>query len=96
MNTNRIPMARAPARIRKSKDLLGVSAITFLTLCVWIGPHAACWLIAIAAIIAGWIWLANRFPTFGWLTYVFFDGFLGGLFGYRAGYYHGPRYRRWR
>jgi hypothetical protein len=29
--------APAPKRIRKSKQLLGVSAITFLTLCVWVG-----------------------------------------------------------
>ena len=30
----------APKRIRRSKELLGVSAVTFLTLCVWIGPHS--------------------------------------------------------
>jgi hypothetical protein len=88
----------APKRIRRSKELLGVSlgvsAVTFLTLCVWIGPHAACWLVAIAAIIAMWVWLCRCFPTFVWLTAEFFDGFLGGLFGYRSGVYYRPRYRR--
>jgi hypothetical protein len=89
MNTTR----PTPARIRKSKELLDLSAVTFLALCVWMGPHAACWFIAIAAIVAGWVWLCRRFPTFGCFTLVFFDGFLGGLFGYRSGYY---RPRRWR
>jgi hypothetical protein len=87
-----------PPRIRRSKDLLGVSATTFLALSIWIGPHAACWLIAIAALVAGWIWLAARFPTVGYLTYVFFYGVVGGLisglFGYRSGYGYHPRYLR--
>ena len=42
----------APKRIRRSKELLGVSAVTFLAICIWVGPNAACWFIAIAAIIA--------------------------------------------
>ena len=41
-----------------------------------------------------WVWLCRRFPTFVWLTAEFFDGFLGGLFGYRSGVYYRPRYRR--
>lgn len=91
-----------PKRIRRSKELLGVSAVTFLALAIWMGPNAACWVIAIAAVIAGWVWLAGRFPVVGWLTYVFFNSFMvgliGGLFGYRGGYGYGygPRYRRWR
>ena len=48
---------------KRDKALLGISATTFLLLCVWIGPHAACWLIAVAAIITGWVWLCRRFPT---------------------------------
>ena len=81
-------------------DRAGISATTFLMLSIWIGPTAACWLIAIAAIVAGWIWLGHRFPTVGWLTYVFFNSFvlglIGGLFGYRGGYYYAyrPRTRR--
>ena len=43
------PTPTDPKTIRRSKQLLGVSAVTFLTLCVWLGPHVACWLIAIAA-----------------------------------------------
>ena len=63
-------------------------------LCLWLGPHVACWLIAIAAFVARWVWLCNRFPTVGWFTAVFFDGFLGGPFGYRSGIYYRPRRRR--
>jgi hypothetical protein len=84
----------SPKRIRRSKELLGVSAVTFLALCIWVGPNAACWFIAIAAIIAVWVALCRRFPTFGWLTFVFFDGFFGGLFGYSSGTYYRPRRRR--
>lgn len=76
------------------EDRAGLSATTFLLLGIWLGPTAACWLVAIAAIVAGWVWLCRRFPTFGWLTYVFFDGFCGGLFGYRSGIYYRPRRRR--
>ena len=84
----------APKRICRSKELLGVSAVAFLALAIWMGPHAACWLVAIAAFIAAWVWLCRRFPTFSWFTYVFIDGFCGGLFGYRSGIYYRPRCRR--
>jgi hypothetical protein len=81
----------APKRIRKSKKLLAISAVTFLTLSVWMGPEAACWLIGSAAIVAVWTALCRRFPTVGWFTYVFFNSFvlglIGGLFGYRGGGY---------
>ena len=92
----------ASARYGKAKRAtqIGISATTFLTLCVWIGPNAACWLIAIAAIVTGWVLLAHRLPVVGWLTYVFFNSFvlglISGLFGYRGGYgYYSyrPRYR---
>jgi hypothetical protein len=76
-------------------DRIGLSATTFLVLSIWLGPHAAVWLIAITAIIALWIALCRRFPLIGWFTYVFFDGFVSGLFGYRRRYYY-PRTRRWR
>jgi hypothetical protein len=80
------------------ENRLGVSTTTLLMLSIWLGPHAACWLIAIAATVAAWTWLAARFPTVGYLTYVFFYGFFGGLisglFGYRSGYGYHPRTRR--
>ena len=96
---SRIPAdAPYPARIRNPKRLLAVSATTFLLLGIWLGPDRAVFLIMIAAIVAAWIWLAARFPTVGDLTYVFFYGFVGGLFsglfGYRSGYGYHPRYRR--
>ena len=94
MNTHIASATAAPKRIWKSKELLVVSAVAFLTLCVWIGPSAACWLVAITAIIACWVLLCRRFPMVGWFTAVFFDGFLGGLFRYRSGIYYRPRYGR--
>ena len=89
----------APKRIRRSKRALGVTAVTFLTLCVWLGPHAACWLIAIAAVVALWAALCRRFPVVGYLTGAFFRGFvpglISGLFGYGGYRYYGRRHRRW-
>jgi 4-hydroxybenzoate polyprenyltransferase len=85
---------------RKRETQLGVSAVTFLALSVWIGPTAACWLIGLAAIVAVWAALCRRFPVVGTLTEAFFRGFLpgliSGLFGYRGGYgyYRAARRRR--
>jgi hypothetical protein len=84
---------------RYDENRLGLSATTFLLLYLWMGPTAACWLIAIVAIVAAWIALCRRFPAVGYFTYVFFDGFVGGLFGSRGGgygygYYYAPRRRR--
>ena len=73
---------------------IGVTATTFLALCIWLGPNAACWLIVIAAFIACWAWLCVRFPFFGVFTVACISGFVGGLFGYRSGYYYRPYYRR--
>jgi hypothetical protein len=73
-------------------DRICLSAVVFLMLCIWLGPHAACWFVGLAAFVAGWVALARRSPTFGWFTSAFLTGFLGGLFGARSGYY--PRARR--
>jgi hypothetical protein len=70
-------------------DRAGLSATTFLMLCVWLGPHAAFWLIAITAIVAMWIAMCRRVPTLGYFSGVFIVGFIQGLFGYQR------RYRRW-
>ena len=66
-----------PARIRRSKDLLGVSAVTFLTLGIAWGPSRACFVITVIAI--GWAWFAlcRRYPAIAYATL----GFLRGLFG---------------
>jgi hypothetical protein len=45
---------------------IGVSTTTFLALSIWLGPTAACWLIAIAATLTVWFWLCRRFPVLGW------------------------------
>jgi hypothetical protein len=66
-----------PVRIRRSKDLLGVSAVTFLTLCVAWGQNRACFVIAFASVLVGWLALCRRYPTVAWITM----GFLRGLFG---------------
>jgi hypothetical protein len=76
---------------RRDETLLGLSATTFLLLGVWIGPHAACWLVATAAILGAWVALCRRFPIVGYFSRVFLGGFLSGLVGYRSGY----RRRRW-
>jgi hypothetical protein len=95
--TNAAPIVGpTPKRTHSRQALIGISATTYLMLCLWLGPHAACWLIALAAIIAGWVWLAYRFPLVGWFTTVFFAGFISGLVGYRAPYYRPRYYRRWR
>ena len=43
-------------------DLLLVSAVTFLTLCVWIGPSRTLLFLMIAAALVVWFWLIRRFP----------------------------------
>jgi hypothetical protein len=55
-------------------------AVTFLALCVWMGPDRACFFVAVAAIIAAWVALCRRFPFVGVLTLLFFDGLVSGLF----------------
>ena len=58
-------------------DLLLVSAVTFLTLCVWIGPSRTLLFLMIAAALVVWFWLIRRFPGVG----VALLGFLRGLLG---------------
>ena len=71
-----------------------LSAVVYLTLCVWLGPTAAFWLTVIGAWTLFWFYLCGRFPILGSFTSAFLVGFFGGLFGYRTGYYYRPRYRR--
>lgn len=78
--TSATPTAATPRRVRSSKELLSVSAVTFLALCVWMGPDRACFFVAVAAIIAAWVALCRRFPFVGVLTLLFFDGLVSGLF----------------
>lgn len=66
MNTN-----IASARYDKAKRTaqIGVTATTFLTLCMWLGPNRA--------LFGLWAWFAmcRRYPAVAWM------GFLRGLFG---------------
>ncbi len=71
MNANR----PAPVRIRKSKELLGVTAVTFLTLCVWLGPDRAVFLLAVVAIGSLWLLGCRRWP----LVAIFTIGVIRGL-----------------
>ena len=85
MDTN-LASARYGKRNRAAQ--LGVSATTFLTLCVWLGPNRACFVIALAAIVAAWVALCRRFPFVGVLTLFFFDVLVSSLL-YRGGGYRG-------
>ena len=85
MNTNRIPTAktaRYPARIRNSKRLLLVSAITFLTLSIAFGAgHALFALAAIALVLGvgfGFAWLCRRHPLIAWGVISFINDLLTG------------------
>ena len=61
---------------RRDSELLGISATTFLTLCLWLGPQVACSLIFVIAI--GYVWFAacRRWP----IVAVFTVGLIRGLF----------------
>ena len=72
----------------KRRNQLGLSATTFLILCIWLGPDRACFFIGLAAFIAVWAALCKRFPALGWFTTAFFFGVVNGLLG-------GRDYRRW-
>jgi hypothetical protein len=75
------------ARYGKAKraQQLGLTAVTFLMLSIWIGPDRACFFILIAAALTVWFWLIRRFPHLG----IAAMGFISGLIGTR-GYYR-PR-----
>jgi Flp pilus assembly protein TadB len=66
-----------PKRTHSRKALLGVSAMTYLALCVWLGPKVATSLIIVAALLAAWFWTCRRHPTAAWLTWAFMRGLAG-------------------
>lgn len=62
---------------RKREAQLGLSATTFLMLCLWLGPRLACsWLTVIGA-VALWLALGRRWPILVSLS----ASFVRGLFG---------------
>jgi hypothetical protein len=76
-----------------------ISAIVYLTLCLWLGPHVAFWLTVIGGWTIFWFYLCGRFPFLSLFTVACLTGFVGGLMGSRGGgyygySYYGPRYRR--
>jgi hypothetical protein len=79
---------------KRDEALLGISAVTFLLLCLWLGPDRAVFLLTVVAIVVGWYLLCRRFPIVGHFTAVFIGGFFSGLFNYRSGYNYRPLYRR--
>jgi hypothetical protein len=72
MNTN-----IASARYGKAKRAaqIGMTATTLLTLCMWLGPNRALFVV----LVAGGLWArfatCRRYPAVAWM------GFLRGLFG---------------
>jgi hypothetical protein len=79
---------------RRGKKQLWLSAILYLMACIWLGPTAAFWLTVIGAWSLFWLYLCSKWPFFGVFTVACISGFVGGLFGYRSGYYYRPYYRR--
>jgi hypothetical protein len=73
----------------KRRNQLGLSAVTFLVLCVAFGPRLACSLLCCVGLATVWILACRRWPGFAWFSW----GFVQGLFGIRGGYY--GRRRRW-
>jgi hypothetical protein len=60
----------------KRERQLGLSATTFLILCLWLGPHVTVPLLFVIAIAVVWFLACKRWPLFA----VFTIGFLRGLF----------------
>jgi hypothetical protein len=54
-----------PSRSPRVAELWGVSATTFLVLCIAFGPHRAVTWIVVAAIAGGFVALCRRFPMVG-------------------------------
>ena len=54
--------------LKSDEERLGVSATTYLTLCAWLGIHAAFAFVVVTAI--AWIWLAlcRRYPMIAIFT----------------------------
>ena len=64
--------------------------------CLWLGQTTAFWLTIIGGWTLFWFYLCGRFPMLGSFTSAILTGFIGGLFGYRTGYYaYRGRRRRW-
>jgi hypothetical protein len=61
---------------RRDEALLGISATTFLLLCVWLGPRLACSLLTIIGAMALWLAMCRRWPILASISV----GFLRGLF----------------
>lgn len=58
-------------------DRAGLSAVTFLVLCIWLGPDRACFLLTVVAIVAGWFWACRRWPIVAYITWGFIRGLCG-------------------
>jgi hypothetical protein len=54
-----------PSRSPHVAELWGVSATSFLTLAIWLGPHRAAFFITVAALLWGFAALCRRFPVVG-------------------------------
>ena len=79
---------------RRGWRCVHISAIVYIMACLWLGPTAAFWLTVIGAWTVFWLYLCSRFPFLSVFTVACITGFIGGLFGWRGGYYYRPYYRR--
>ena len=77
MKRARKMVAPAPAKPISDEERLGISATTFLAMCIWRGPNRTRFLLMLVAIGTAWWWLCRRFPVVAWFTL----GVLRGLFG---------------
>ena len=59
---------------RADEARLGLSAVVFLQLCIWLGPDRAVFLVAVVAILTAWFLACRRWPWFAWFTINFLNG----------------------
>jgi hypothetical protein len=62
---------------KRDEALLGISATTFLLLCVAFGPKLACSLLICIGVGTLWFIACRRWPWLAWLSIGFLEGLLG-------------------
>jgi hypothetical protein len=62
---------------KRDEALLGISATTFLILCIWLGPKVAVSLIFVVAIVTLWFLACRRWAIVAVFTLDFVRGLLG-------------------
>jgi hypothetical protein len=65
------------AMVYSDADRTGLSATTFLILCIWLGPRLACSWLTVVAAVALWAAACRRWPILVSLSASFLRGLLG-------------------